>query len=201
MQVRNIPNILTGVRILLVVPLIYVLHQEEYFFSLWIILIAGASDGLDGFLAKRYQWQSRLGSILDPIADKLLLISSYIVLALLGHLPYWLMLLVFGRDLVIMLGVLAYHLFIDSLEMEPALLSRLNTLCQILLIVAIIINQLSGFTISQAVDWLVYLVALTTILSGMQYSWHWGRKAWQMVRARKARSEPCRQQTETTNHG
>jgi cardiolipin synthase len=100
-----------------------------------------------------------------------------------------------------MLGVLAYHFFIDSLEMEPALLSKLNTLCQILLIVAIIINQLSGFTISQAVDWLVYLVALTTILSGMQYSWHWGRKAWQMVRARKARSEPCRQQTETTNHG
>jgi cardiolipin synthase len=201
MQVRNIPNLLTGIRILLVAPLIYVLHQEDYFLSLWIILVAGASDGLDGFLAKRYQWQSRLGSILDPIADKLLLISSYIVLALLGHLPYWLMLLVFGRDLTIMLGVLVYHFFIGSLEMEPAPLSKLNTLCQISLIVAIIINQLSSFKSLQVVDWLIYLVAFTTILSGMQYSWHWGRRAWRVVRARKAGSEPYRQRTETTRHG
>jgi cardiolipin synthase len=201
MRVRNIPNLLTGIRILLVAPLIYVLHQEDYFLSLWIILIAGASDGLDGFLAKRYQWQSRLGSILDPIADKLLLISSYIALALLGHLPYWLMLLVLGRDLAIMLGVLAYHFFIGSLEMEPAPLSKLNTLCQILLVVAIIINQLLKLEVLRVVDWLIYLVALTTVLSGIQYSWHWGRRAWRAGKTRKAGSDACQQRTETTPHG
>jgi cardiolipin synthase len=201
MQIRNIPNLLTGIRILLVVPLIYVLRQENYFLSLWIIIVAGASDGLDGFLAKHYQWQSRLGSILDPLADKLLLISSFIVLALLGHLPYWLMLLVLSRDLVIILGALAYHFFIGSLEMEPALLSKLNTLCQILLIVAIIVSQLPGLEILRVVDWLIYLVALTTVLSGIQYIWHWGRRAWRVSRVRKTGPEACRQRTETTHHG
>lgn len=192
MQVRNIPNFLTGIRILLVAPLVYVLHQEDYFLSLWIILVAGASDGLDGFLAKRYQWQSRLGSILDPIADKLLLISSFITLTLLGHFPYWLMLLVLGRDGIIVLGAFAYHFFVGPLEMEPAPLSKLNTLCQILLIVAVIISQVPELDIFPLVDWLIYLVAVTTFTSGMQYVWHWGRRAWRMSRVRKASPDACR---------
>lgn len=192
MQVRNIPNLLTGIRILLVAPLVYILHQEDYFLSLWIILVAGASDGLDGFLAKRYRWQSRLGSILDPIADKLLLISSFIMLTLLGHFPYWLMLLVLGRDGIIVLGAFAYHFFVGPLEMEPAPLSKLNTLCQILLIVAVIISQAPELDIFPSVNWLIYLVAVTTFTSGMQYVWHWGRRAWRMSRARKAGPDACR---------
>ncbi|ADE14051.1 CDP-alcohol phosphatidyltransferase [Nitrosococcus halophilus Nc 4] len=201
MQVRNIPNLLTVIRILLVAPLIYVLLQEDYFFALWIILMAGASDGVDGFLAKHYHWQSRLGSILDPLADKLLLISSFIVLAWLGHLPYWLVLLALGRDLVIVLGGLAYHFWVGPFEMEPVPLSKLNTLCQILLVVAVMISQLPGLDIPQLTGWFIYLVALTTLLSGMQYIWHWGGQAWRVSRTQKAGPESCRQRPETTNHG
>ncbi|BAW80808.1 CDP-alcohol phosphatidyltransferase [Candidatus Nitrosoglobus terrae] len=200
MQGRDIPNLLSGMRILLIVPLVYVLYQEEYFLSLWIIVVAGISDGLDGFLAKRYQWQSRLGSILDPVADKLLLISSYITLALLGHLPYWLIILVFSRDLIIILGALAYHFLIDHFEMEPTSLSKLNTLWQILLLISIIVDQLPGFRISQIVDGLIYLVAITTVLSGIQYVWHWGIKAWRVAKNRKSGFDSCRRQTETTHH-
>ncbi|QBQ56318.1 CDP-alcohol phosphatidyltransferase family protein [Nitrosococcus wardiae] len=201
MQVRNIPNLLTVIRILLVAPLIYVLLQEDYFFALWIILVAGASDGLDGFLAKHYRWQSRLGSILDPLADKLLLISSFIVLAWLGHLPYWLVLLALGRDLAIVLGGFAYHFLVGPFEMEPVPLSKLNTLCQILLVVAIMISQLPELDIPQLTGWLIYLVALTTLLSGIQYIWHWGGQAWRASRTRKAHPESRRQRPETTNHG
>lgn len=201
MQVRNIPNLLTVIRILLVVPLIYVLLQENYFLALGIILVAGASDGVDGFLAKHYHWQSRLGSILDPLADKLLLISSFVVLAFLGHLPYWLVLLALGRDLIIVLGGLSYHFLIGPFEMEPAPLSKLNTLCQILLVVAIMINQLPGLEIPLLTEWLIYLAAFTTIVSGAQYIWHWGGQAWRVSKAQKAKPVSRRQRPEPTNHG
>ncbi len=193
MQVKDIPNFLTGVRLVLVAPLVYVLLEEEYFLALWIILGAGASDGLDGFLAKHYQWQSRLGSILDPIADKLLLISSFVVLALLGHIPIWLVGLALSRDVALIMGSFAYHFFVEPLEIEPTLLSKVNTLCQILLIVIVIANQLSGLDMSRVAEWLIYLVALTIVLSGMQYAWHWGSQAWRVSKAQKASSKSCRQ--------
>ena len=201
MQVRDIPNLLTGIRILLVVPLIYALLEENYLLALWVIFVAGISDGLDGLLAKHYHWQSRLGSILDPLADKLLLISSFIMLAWLGHLPYWLMLLALGRDLAIVLGGISYHFFIGPFEMEPVPLSKLNTLCQVLLVMAVIIAQLPGLDILQLTDWLIYLVALTTILSGIQYIWHWGGRAWRLNRTQKTNAESRRRRSESTNHG
>ncbi len=186
---------------MLVVPLIYVLLAENYWLALWIIFVASISDGLDGFLARHYHWQSRLGSILDPLADKLLLISSFIMLAWLGHLPYWLMLLALGRDFAIMLGGVGYHFFIGPFEMEPVPLSKLNTLCQVLLIMAVIIAQLPGLDMFQLTDWLIYLVAVTTILSGMQYIWHWGGQAWRLSRAQKTESESHRRRPESTNRG
>lgn len=193
MQVKDIPNLLTGVRLVLVAPLVYVLLEEEYFLALCIILGAGASDGLDGFLAKHYQWQSRLGSILDPIADKLLLISSFIALALLGHIPMWLVGLALSRDVALILGSFAYHFFVEPLEIEPALFSKINTLCQILLVVIVIANQLPGLAMPRVVEWLIYLVALTTVLSGMQYAWHWGGQAWRVSKAQRASSRFRRQ--------
>lgn len=189
MQAKDIPNFLTVARIVLVAPLGYALFQEEYFLALGIILVAGASDGLDGFLAKHYQWQSRLGSILDPIADKLLLLSSFIILALLGHIPFWLAALALGRDLAIILFGLAYHFFIEPFEMEPALSSKLNTLCQILLVVAVIVNQLPWLDISIMTKGLIYLVAFTTVLSSVQYAWHWGSRAWRVSKAQRAGSK------------
>ena len=194
MQVKDIPNLLTSMRILLIAPLVYVLLQEDYFLALWIIVVAGATDGLDGFLAKHYQWESRIGSILDPIADKLLLISSFIALAWLEHIPTWLMGLVLGRDFAIVLGGLAYHFLIGPFAMEPLLLSKLNTLCQILLIVVILIGQLSWSVIPEMMpEWLIYLVACTTGVSGFQYIWYWGGQAWRVSKAQRIGAESRQQ--------
>jgi cardiolipin synthase (CMP-forming) len=194
MQVKDIPNLLTSMRILLIAPLVYALLEEDYSLALWIIVVAGATDGLDGFLAKHYQWESRIGSILDPIADKLLLISSFVVLAWLEHIPTWLMGLVLGRDVAIVLGGLAYHFLIGPFAMEPALLSKLNTLCQILLVVVVLVDQLSWPAVPKMmIGWLIYLVAFTTSVSGFQYIWYWGGQAWRVSKAQRIGAEPRQQ--------
>ena len=101
---EDIPNLISVLRIFLSVPVVWMLLEQRFDIALILFAIAGVSDGLDGFLAKHYGWQSRLGGLLDPMADKILLVSSYVSLALLGLIPVWLMLLVILRDLVIVTG-------------------------------------------------------------------------------------------------
>ena len=90
MKWRDLPNLISVFRIVLVVPIEYLLLQQHYVSAMILFFLAGISDGLDGFLAKRFNWTSRLGSVLDPLADKLLLVCTYLVLGWLGHLPWWL---------------------------------------------------------------------------------------------------------------
>lgn len=90
MKPHDIPNVITAFRFLLVPPVVILLLQERFTAALIVFGVAGFSDGLDGFLAKRYDWRSRLGSILDPLADKLLLVSSFVTLGWLGLIPAWL---------------------------------------------------------------------------------------------------------------
>src|SRR3970040_1587860 len=107
-NILQLPNLITIARIALAPVLILLLKDEEYAASLAVFVIAGISDGLDGYIAKRFHLESRLGSILDPLADKTLLVSSYVMLMLLNHLPFWLMLAVVFRDLLIIGGYLIY---------------------------------------------------------------------------------------------
>ena len=106
MNARDIPNIISVLRIVLVVPIIVLMLEQQFAAALLLFFVAGLSDGLDGYLAKRNNWGSRLGSILDPLADKLLLISSYVALGWLGLIPVWLVAVVLIRDIVIVSGAL-----------------------------------------------------------------------------------------------
>ena len=104
MKRSDIPNLITVMRIVLVVPVSWSLLRQEFGLALALFFVAGVSDGLDGFLAKHYGWSSRLGALLDPLADKALLVACYASLAWIGLLPVWLLVLVVARDVVIVAG-------------------------------------------------------------------------------------------------
>lgn len=175
---RNIPNILTVLRVLLIYPIIYCLFHEVYGYALTLFIIAGLTDGLDGILARRYHWQTRFGSIIDPIADKLLIIICFISLYLLGHLPLWLVAVVLGRDLIILAGALAYHVFIGRYTMEPSMLSKINTCLQLLFLTLMMVQLAIGVVPQWGVTSMMYLVSLVSMLSCLDYIFVWGSKAW-----------------------
>jgi cardiolipin synthase len=140
-SISQLPNLITIFRIALVPVLILLLKDQEYAMALVVFAVAGVSDGLDGFIAKRFHFESRLGSILDPLADKILLLSGYVMLTMLDHLPFWLMLTVAFRDLLIVGGYLVYTSMVGPVQMRPSWLSKFNTFMQIALVIVILAQQ------------------------------------------------------------
>jgi cardiolipin synthase len=177
-KASNLPNSITVFRFLLVPPVVLLLLNRQYVGALLVFVLAGFSDALDGYLAKRYHWTSRLGALLDPLADKLMLVSGFVALAWLGLIPLWLVGLVILRDVVIVAGAIVYHMRIEKLEAAPSVVSKLNTLAQILLVLAVMYSQAIRQLPSFWMDVLIYGVLLTTLWSGFDYVWTWGRKAW-----------------------
>lgn len=177
---RDLPNLITGARILMVAPLIWLISADRYAWALLVALTAGVSDGLDGYLAKHFGWESRLGGILDPMADKLMLVLSYVALGSAGLLPMWLVALVLLRDAVIVSGAIIFGLKIATLQPEPMLLSKLNTVLQIVLLLAVLLHQAVAVIPTLLLSILIALTAITTAGSGLQYVWVWGRRAWDL---------------------
>ncbi len=134
-------------------------------------MIAGASDGLDGLLARYFKWTSKFGAVLDPIADKLLMLVSYSLLTAQGVLPLWLLVVVVGRDVLIVSGAYTYHYFIGITKMQPTILSKVNTLFQILLVTMVMFSLVFTFIPDVIRIWLIAIVATTSIGSGLQYIW------------------------------
>ena len=178
MKARDIPNLITVFRFLLVPPVVLLLLERHFGLALLMFGVAGFSDAVDGYLAKRYAWSSRLGALLDPLADKLLLVSSFIALGWLQLLPLWLVGAVILRDVVIVSGALVYHFRIERLEAAPTLVSKLNTLAQILLVIAVMFSQAVRELPFLWMDVLLYSVLVTTLWSGLDYVWRWSRLAW-----------------------
>ena len=179
---RWIPNALTFLRILLIAPFAAALMAKEYRFALVIFFVAAATDAFDGFLARHFNWRTRLGAIADPLADKALLITAYLMLVLTGVLPAWLFWLVLGRDSLIVCGGLAFHYGVGRFDMEPSLPGKFNTLIQILVALAIII-LLAGLPMQPwVIDVGILLVATSAIFSGAHYLGVWGLKAWRVKR-------------------
>lgn len=182
LKTRDIPNLITVLRMLLVAPIIWLLLQRRYTEALLLILVAGASDGVDGLLAKHFGWTTRLGGILDPLADKLLLMGTFLALAWIGDLPVWLAVLVILRDVIIVSGAVSYHYLIESVEAKPLLISKINTLLQILLVFSVVFSR-GVIPLPQGLlTLLIYLTALTTLWSGIVYMGKWGRQALQRGR-------------------
>ena len=172
-MITTIPNIITMFRIATVPVLIILLHEYEYGWAFLVFLVSGISDGLDGFIAKRFDMGSELGAILDPLADKALIFSSYLMLMLLGDLPFWLFLTVIFRDVLILAGSLIYVAFNGQVKMAPSYLSKLNTFMQIALVVAILAQKTFGLDYPTFTNYLIYATFITTILSGVHYVWVW----------------------------
>lgn len=172
-MITTIPNIITMFRIATVPVLIILLHGHEYGWAFLVFLVSGISDGLDGFIAKRYNMSSELGAILDPLADKALIFSSYLMLMLLGDLPFWLFLTVIFRDVLIIAGGLIYVAFNGQVKMAPSNLSKLNTFTQILLVVVILAQKTFALDYPVFTDYLIYATFITTLLSGFHYVWVW----------------------------
>lgn len=177
MRREDLPNLISILRIFLSVPVVWALLVGRFDLALVLFLVAGVSDGLDGYLAKHYGWQSVLGGYLDPLADKVLLVSSYLSLALIGIIPIWLVLLVILRDLVIVTGALVYHFRVSNLEADPSRISKLNTLMQILLVLAVVFDKGLMELPAWMITLLVATVAGTTLASGISYVWVWSRRA------------------------
>lgn len=176
---RHLPNLLTLFRLLLIIPFILQLEHQHYPNAFYIFVVAGFTDGLDGFLARQFHWQSTLGSVIDPLADKLLVAVSAISLALLGVLPWWLVILMFLRDVTISLGVMAwYYLVQRQLDFMPTQLSKINTCLQLALLTTALF-QLAFFAFPVWVlHLLITVTALTTTVTYFHYVCFWGYKAY-----------------------
>ncbi len=176
-RARDIPNIISFLRILLTIPVVDLLLDQQFGNALIVFAIAGFSDGLDGFLAKHFGWQSRLGGLLDPLADKALLLASFLVLGSMGLIPVWLVSLVILRDLIIMGGALLYHFEVEDLEAQPSLISKVNTLFQILTVLMVVASAGPWPMPDGVIESLVGITAFTTIASGVNYVWVWWHRA------------------------
>lgn len=173
----NIPNAITIARFLLVPLLVCLLFRGMFGPAIWVFLVAGASDALDGFIARHFNLCTPLGAILDPLADKLLVVASVLTLAWLRSLPWWLAIIITGRDLLIVGGATAYYLRAGRVEMEPSIPSKVNTCLQIILIF-IVLGNAAGLV--QGASWLPVLfgvVVVSTVISGGHYVIVWGKKA------------------------
>lgn len=172
-----IPNLLTLARIGLVPWLLVLLQESEFGWSLALFVIAGVTDGLDGYIAKRFNARSTLGAILDPLADKALLVSAYVMLSVMNLIPFWLMVAVVFRDVVIVGGYLIMVLFFGAVQMQPLKISKLNTFFQISYIGLVLCALAWQLQLSELIRWVGYLVLATSVVSGLAYVYIWSVKA------------------------
>lgn len=180
-MLRHLPNLITALRMLLVVPLCWLIDSARYDGALVVAAIAGLSDAVDGWLAKRYGWQTWLGGILDPIADKLLLMAAFLWLAFAGDVPVWLAALVIGRDVVIVGGAVAYYCLIGRFDAAPSRVSKLTTLVQIVFVLSELLRLSHLLDVPDPVRAAtVFVVAALTVASGIHYIVVWSARASRM---------------------
>jgi cardiolipin synthase len=172
-----IPNAISLMRIVLVVPILLLILRDEYGWALALFFVAGFSDGLDGYLANRFDWTTRLGGLLDPVADKLLVAGMFITLAWVGLVPAWLAALVILRDVVIFGGAVAYNFLIEPVEGEPTRVSKLNTVLELLFLLFVLSNAAFGWPESITMTVLGAAILVTVVISGADYVWSWSRRA------------------------
>jgi len=164
----NLPNMITLARVILVPIFIIVSINQDFGWALLIFAIAAVSDAVDGLLARLLQQRTVLGSYLDPVADKLLTASAYVILAILNILPGWLTVIVISRDVLIILGIMILFLTSHPLEIRPSLASKLTTILQFCTVVSALVSQYA-FSIPFLIDFLIWGTAVATVISGLQY--------------------------------
>ncbi len=169
MKLKYIPNMICIARILMVAPIVWSLLERRYALALGLILIAGLSDALDGYLARRFDWRTRLGGLLDPAADKFLMFSAFVTLAWIGLVPVWFSAVVVGRDVIIIAGALVYQLTVAPVHGEPTGASKLNTVLQILFVLMTISHAWLSQPPKLALEFLGAAILITIAISTIQY--------------------------------
>ncbi|MGH6899902.1 MAG: CDP-alcohol phosphatidyltransferase family protein [Geminicoccaceae bacterium] len=166
----NLANLVTIGRLLTVVPLVWLIVTQRLEAAFWLFIAAAASDAVDGYIAKNFNARTNLGSYLDPLADKVLLNGIFLALAMGQWLPVWLVVLVIGRDLLIVCGVVMIRRRHPVFQPRPLLIGKINTLAQILLAAGTMAPIGGWIDLAFTVDGLIVVVALTTLWSGAGYA-------------------------------
>ncbi|NIP13245.1 MAG: CDP-alcohol phosphatidyltransferase family protein [Pseudomonadales bacterium] len=184
----QIPNIITVVRIALVPPIGALLWYGAVREALVLMAIASASDALDGWLARHFGWISRFGAAMDPVADKLLVGTLFVIFTLKGIIPLWVVLIIIGRDVIIMLGAIAYRVLFEAIEFAPTYLSKANTAMQIVMLLLLLLGQCGFGWISEAALALVdpycfWFLAALGVTSGLDYVVTWSLRALRRAKA------------------
>ncbi len=174
----NVPNIITLIRLGLIPVTAYYLAVEAYGFALPIFLIAALSDFVDGYIARKFKITSALGAALDPVADKLLMLVTTVLLAWHELVPIWLAIAIVARDIVIVAGALAYRLVIGRLQIAPTWLSKVNTFIELLVLLLVMAGAAGWIAGGAWMAALFLIVFVSVVASGAQYVWLWGRKAY-----------------------
>ncbi len=169
----NIPNFITIARVMSVPVIFWLLISGEMQTAFYVFVAAGASDALDGYLAKRFDWRTELGAVLDPLADKLLLVSLFLALGVAKELPLWLVLAVVSRDILIVLAVMVSWLMDQPVEIKPLAVSKINTLFQIVLVAAVLADAAFGLGLGVVRTALVWITGTLTLLSLAAYLRAW----------------------------
>jgi cardiolipin synthase (CMP-forming) len=170
-------NALTVLRVLLVPVLVYLLLEGSHRAALWVFAAAGLSDALDGFVARVFNQFTRFGATLDPIADKFLIVATFLTLTWIERLPYWLTEVIVARDLVIVAGAVSYRVLIGRFDMAPSLPGKLCTFSQIALLVMVLVDLADYLDLARWLPRAYWVVAVISVGSGLHYVWVWSRKA------------------------
>lgn len=172
-----IPNAISLMRIVLIAPILLFILDGSFGWALALFWLAGFSDGVDGYLAKRFNWHTRLGALLDPLADKLLVAGTFITLAYTQHIPLWLTATVLLRDAVIVVGAAAYNFLVKPVQGEPTRISKLNTTLQLLFLLFVLSRAGFGWPEEITITVLGAAVLVTVVISGVDYVLSWSRRA------------------------
>lgn len=171
----NLANLITLARLLSVPLAVWLILSGHLTAAFWLFVAAGISDAVDGFIAKRFHQRTTIGALMDPLADKALLVSVYVTLGIAGHLPNWLVILVVFRDILIVGGFLLLQTTAHAVHAQPLLISKINTALQIALAAVSLANLGLPFDLSWLADVLIVLVAGSTVASGAAYLIRWTR--------------------------
>ena len=160
----NIPNLLTIFRLFVTSFFILSIHYGEFKIALWLFVVQAITDSLDGFLARVLKEKTSLGALLDPLADKTMLVSSFIVLYLKDIVPFWVTVIVLTRDLILTLGYLGLCKLFGKIEILPSTLGKLTTFCQIATVVYVLWSDVRSYQ-----NFFFYTTAALTIITGIHY--------------------------------
>ena len=171
----SIPNLITLARILLVPVVVWTIATGQMYFAFLLFLAAGISDAIDGFLAKRFGMKTELGAYLDPLADKVLIVSIYVALGITGVIPLWIVILVVSRDFMIVGAIILSWLVDRPVAIKPHMISKANTAVQIIFACLVLGSQGLGFDAEPVLTLVMALVAVLTLVSVGLYVGDWIR--------------------------